>query len=92
MITVLRFSHSQTMQTEILDTIVSTAESLVRTKNHTQLLQYLPNNHRHLWGIKLCMLCDSVSHYCLASSIYQGAKTNEDKVKMKQFGLAYTVR
>jgi hypothetical protein len=48
---------------------LSINESLVGTKNHTPLLQYLPNKHHHRWGMKPWMLCDSVSHYCLALSI-----------------------
>lgn len=70
---------------------LSIDESLVGTKNHTQLLQYLPNKHHHRWGVKLWMLCDSISHYCLAFSIYKGARTEDDKEEIKKFGLAHTV-
>jgi len=54
-------------------------ESLVGTKNHTQLLRYLPNKHHHRWGIKLWILCDAVTNYCLAFFVYQVAKRTEDK-------------
>lgn len=70
---------------------ISIDESLIGTKNHTQLMQYLPNKHHHRWGIKLWMLCDSVTNYCLAFSIYRGAKTDEDKAEIQEHGLAYTV-
>ena len=33
-------------------------ESLISAQNHTSLIQYLPNKHRPLWGIKLWVLCD----------------------------------
>jgi hypothetical protein len=36
------------------------------------------------------MLCDSVSHNCLALSIHRGAKTDEDRAEIWRFGLAYT--
>jgi hypothetical protein len=39
---------------------LSVDETLVGTKSHSQLLQYLPNKHTHKWGIKFWMLCDSV--------------------------------
>jgi hypothetical protein len=50
---------------------LSVDESLVGTKNHTQLLQYLWNIHNHQWGIRLWMLCDSVTNYSSAFSVYQ---------------------
>ena len=31
---------------------ISIDESLVGTKNHTQVLQYMPNKKYHRWGIK----------------------------------------
>ena len=67
-------------------------KALLEQKNPMQLLQYhLPNKQHHRWGIKLWMLCDSVLHYCLAFSVYRGAKTDEDKAQIQQHGLAYTV-
>jgi hypothetical protein len=41
-------------------------ESLLGTKSHTQLMKYLPNKHHHCWWIKLWMLYDSVTNYCVA--------------------------
>ncbi|XP_043263437.1 piggyBac transposable element-derived protein 4-like [Colletes gigas] len=70
---------------------MSIDESLVGTKNHTQLLQYLPNKHHHRWGIKLWMLCDSVSNYCLAIYIYRGAGSAADRFEIQENGLAHTV-
>ena len=43
---------------------LSIDESLVGTKCHTQLSQYLKNKKHHRWGIKFWMLCDSVVNYC----------------------------
>ncbi|PNF31176.1 hypothetical protein B7P43_G15164, partial [Cryptotermes secundus] len=60
-------------------------ESLVGNKNHTQLMQCLPNKYHHRRGIKLWMLCDSLSKYCVAFFVYRGGGNN------KKYGLAYTV-
>lgn len=68
---------------------LSIDESLIGTKNHTQLIQYLPNKHHHKWGIKLWMICDAVTKYCLGFTCYKGAKGNDDSDK--QNGLAYNV-
>lgn len=70
---------------------MSIDKSLVGTKNHTELLQYLPNKHHHRWGIKLWMLRDSVSEYCLAFHIYRGAQSAADRLEIQQNGLAHTV-
>lgn len=40
---------------------LSVDESLIETKSRSQLLQYLPNKHHHKWGVKLWMLCYSIS-------------------------------
>lgn len=69
---------------------LSVDESLVGTKNHTQLLQYLPNKHHHKWGVKLWMLCDSVTNYCLGFTCYRGAR-DENKEEIKRLGLGYVV-
>jgi hypothetical protein len=69
----------------------SVDDSMVGTKNHTQLLQYLHNKHHHRWKIKLWMLCDMVTNYCLAFFVYQGAKSTEDKDAIQKCGLAHTV-
>lgn len=70
---------------------LSIDESLVGTKCHTQLLQYMPNKHHHKWGIKFWMICDSISRYCLGFFVYKGAKSLEEKTAIKSNGLAYTV-
>lgn len=57
-------------------------ESLIGTKNHTQLLQYMPNKKHHKWGIKLCALCDSATKYCLRFFCYKGAKNNQEKMQL----------
>ncbi|XP_067141752.1 piggyBac transposable element-derived protein 4-like [Centruroides vittatus] len=66
-------------------------ESLVGTKCHSPNSQYLPNKKHHKWGIKLWMLCDSVSHYCLGFFTYKGAKSQAEKHSISKFGLGYTV-
>lgn len=65
---------------------ISIDESLVGTKSHSQIMQYLPNKHHHRWGIKMWMLCDSVSRYCLAFFCYKGNKN-----KRKSTGLPFKV-
>lgn len=70
---------------------ISIDESLVGTKCHTSLLQYLPNKHHHRWGVKFWMLCDSVSNYCLGFFTYKGARNQEDKDIIRTNGLGYYV-
>lgn len=69
---------------------ISVDESLVGTKNHTQLLQYLPKKHHHKWGVKLWMLCDSVTNYCLGFTCYRGAR-EPDRDQIKERGLGFVV-
>lgn len=69
---------------------LSIDESLIGTKSHTMMTQYLPNKHHHRWGIKLWMMCDSVSNYCLGFFCYKGKKENELN-ENKQEGLAHKV-
>lgn len=38
-------------------------ESIIYSMTHTQLRQYIPKKH-HWWGMKLWMLCYSLTHYC----------------------------
>lgn len=64
-------------------------ESIISSKSHTQLRQYLPKK-RHRWGIKLWVLCDSVTSYCLNFFVYKGAQ-GSDKEEIKQNGLGYYV-
>ena len=66
-------------------------ESLVDTKSHTQLMQYLPNKLHHFCGIKLWMLCDSVTNYCVPFFVCEGSKHPKDKVAIQKHGLACTV-
>ncbi|XP_047106833.1 piggyBac transposable element-derived protein 4-like [Schistocerca piceifrons] len=70
---------------------LSVDESLVGTKAHSQLIQYLPNKHHHRWGVKFWMLCDSVVNYCLGFYAYCGAKSDDDKNEIKENGLGYVV-
>lgn len=66
---------------------LSIDESLVGTKSHSSMTQYLPNKHHHRWGIKLWMLCDSVTKYCLGFQCYKGKKDGA----IQEHGLAYKV-
>jgi hypothetical protein len=70
---------------------LSVDETLVGTKSHSQLLQYLPNKHHHKWGIKFWMLCDSVVNYCLAFYCYRGAKNKEERTDLQKHGLSFVV-
>jgi len=69
---------------------LSIDESMVSTKGHSQLLQYMPKK-RHRWGVKLWSLCDAVTHYCLTFFVYKGANNPEDKREINQNGLGYYV-
>lgn len=60
----------------ILHRELSVDESLVGTKSHTAITQYLPKKHHHSWGIKLLMKCDSVTNYCLGFFPKKGIKGN----------------
>ncbi|XP_023210296.1 piggyBac transposable element-derived protein 4-like [Centruroides sculpturatus] len=80
------FRHHYTPHREIC-----VDESLVGTKCHNPNIQYLPEKKHHKWGIKLWMLCDSVSHYCLGFFTYKGAKSQAEKHNISKFGLGYTV-
>lgn len=71
--------------------LLSVVESLVGTKSHTQLMQYLPNKLHHCWGIKLWMLCDSGTNYCVPYFVCRGSKHPEDKDAIQKHGLACTV-
>lgn len=72
------------------DKNIAIDESMVSTKGHSQLLQYMPKK-RHRWGVKLWSLCDSVSHYCLSFFVYKGARDEETKRQIKENGLGYYV-
>lgn len=78
------FKHFYTAHQQL-----SVDESLIGTKSQTALTQYLPNKHHHRWGIKLWVLCDSVSNYCLSMFCYKGKKSNNDEIK--RYGLGYSV-
>lgn len=72
------------------DKNIAIDESMVSTKGHSQLLQYMPKK-RHRWGVKLWSICDSVSHYCLSFFVYKGARDEETKRQIKENGLGYYV-
>jgi hypothetical protein len=77
------FRHHYTSQE------ISVDESLVGTKNKTNLMQYLPKKHHHRWGTEFWMLCDSMSNYCLGVFIHRRARCQEDKGNIKK-GLRHT--
>ncbi|XP_023210629.1 piggyBac transposable element-derived protein 4-like [Centruroides sculpturatus] len=68
-------------------------ESMVGTKCHTGMRQYMKQKKHHQWGIKLWVMCDSTSHYCLGFFTYKGAKfqADVDKSIASKFGQPYTV-
>ena len=53
---------------------VSVDESLIGTKNKTDLIQYLPNKHHHKWGIKLWVLCEASTAYVVSFFVYRGKR------------------
>lgn len=61
---------------------LSVDESLIGTKNKTQLMQYLPNKHHHKWGIKLWMLCEAATAYVYAFYVYRGKRDNVDDTNL----------
>ncbi|CAL7946858.1 unnamed protein product [Xylocopa violacea] len=69
----------------------NTQEEVIQIGIFLRNLQYLPNKHHHRWGIKLWMLCYSISKYCLAFYIYRGAQSAADRLEIQQNGLAHTV-
>ncbi|KAG8240777.1 zinc finger protein [Homalodisca vitripennis] len=68
---------------------LSIDESIIPTKCQNPLMQYLPKKH-HRFGIKLWVLCDAVTHYCVHFFVYKGAK-NTDRQHVRETGLAYNV-
>ena len=71
---------------------MSVAKCACATKNRTQLIQYLPNKHHHRWGIKLYMLCDSVTSYLLGFFVYKGRRDNiETEPAAADTGLVHKV-
>lgn len=71
---------------------LSIDESLVGTKSHTSLMQYLPKKQHHRWGIKLWVFCDSITNYCLGCYVYKVAKCgDEERGIIKESGLSYLV-
>lgn len=68
---------------------LSIDESIVPTKSHNPMMQYIPSK-RHRFGVKLWMICDAVTHYCLGFLVYKGAK-DSDRQQIRENGLGYTV-
>lgn len=66
---------------------LSVDESLIGTKNKTQLIQYLPNKGHHKWGIKLWVMCESTTAYVMSFFVYKGKRDTTDAGK----GLAHRV-
>lgn len=71
------------------DKNLSIDESIIASKAQTQLRQYMPKKH-HRWGVKLWMVCDAVSHYCMNFFVYRGAR-GADKEEIQEKGLSYFV-
>ncbi|UYV73243.1 hypothetical protein LAZ67_10002324 [Cordylochernes scorpioides] len=51
---------------------ISIDESLVCLKNKTRIRQYMPGKHHGRFGIKLWMVCESETGYCLQFEPYKG--------------------
>lgn len=66
---------------------VSVDESLIGVKNRTNLMQYLPNKKHHRWGIKLWVLCESLTGYIREVVIYTGKQNTRNS----KLGQAYDV-
>ncbi|XP_023231813.1 piggyBac transposable element-derived protein 4-like [Centruroides sculpturatus] len=66
-------------------------ESMVGTKCRSVMRQFMREKNHHQWGVKLWVMCDSISHYCLGFFTYKGAKFQAEKRIASKFGLAYTV-
>lgn len=60
-------------------------ESLVLFKGRLAFKQYIPSK-RHRFGVKLFMMCDSKTKYCLDFIIYTGANTDLDDSPNREIG------
>lgn len=62
-------------------------ESLILFKGRLSFRQYIPSK-RHRFGVKMFMMCDSQTKYCLDFIIYTGANTDLDVIpeKYKEIG------
>lgn len=65
---------------------LSVDESMVATKAHSQLLQYIPKKH-HRWGVKLWFLCEAATHYCFSFAVCKGARGQDGDTR----GLGFKV-
>ncbi|KAG8254840.1 zinc finger protein [Homalodisca vitripennis] len=68
---------------------LSIDESIIPTKCHNPLMQYMPKKH-HRFGVKLWLLCDAVTHYCVYFLVYKGAK-NTERQQVKETSLGHNV-
>jgi hypothetical protein len=55
-----------------------------------QRLQYWPNKEHNRWGVKLWVLCNWKTNYCLAFYVYQRPKRIEHKNAIQKDGLIHT--
>jgi hypothetical protein len=70
---------------------LSVDESLVGTKKRVALTQYMPKKKHHRWGIKLWVLCDAITNYCLQFYCYKGAKYEDNREEIERVGQGYSV-
>ena len=61
----------------ILNKEISIDESLVGCLNWTSIIQFMPNKHHHRFGIKLWMLCDTMSGYAHCFQVYHGKQYDQ---------------
>ena len=83
---VVEHANNVFKQHHISNREISVDESLFAPKNHSWLTKYLPKKRHHRCGIKLYILCDSVTSYLifLQREEYRARKgMNDDRVVMK---------
>lgn len=71
------------------ETELSIDESLVSVKNCPYTIYSQQEHHR--WGIKLWVLCDAVTNYCLRFYCYRGATYEDNREEVNQLGQGFTV-
>lgn len=63
-------------------------ESIIRLKNRTELIQYIPNKHHHKSGVKLYAVTKSHNGYPLHTTVYCGKR---HAPASSEFGHSYDV-
>lgn len=84
----------------MLDTLTESSNYIIQHKEssideslgrcHSSVIRYLQNRKQYCWDIKLWMLRNAVSKYCLTFYCYKDAKLKTDSDR-RMFGLGYNV-